>query len=95
MDFIIFLIESDQALNLSKGREIFRVLVFSVQEGKILISSKHASAIRFDSETKSSLLIGSLLSKGPHIMCISSRTVASAFSLFNPMSTVTVVMLSM
>ena len=95
LDLMILFIELDQALNLSKGREIIKVLVLSFHPNKILVSSNLASAINFEMETRSSRCKGSEVSNGRPMMCIANKTAASARSLLSFMSTVTVVMSSM
>ena len=93
--FNIFFILADQATCLSDGNEISRAQVSSFQPRSILVSSRAASAVNLDNETKFSLGMGSSLFVGLPTVCMARSTAAAALSLLSFMSIVTVARSSM
>ena len=84
-----------QALNFSKGSDTSNALVSSFQPNSILISSNSASALSLESETKSTLGIGSDLFIGRPRVKMANSTAAAARLQLSPMSTIVVVISSM
>ena len=84
-----------QALNLSKGSDIERLLVFNFQPSNIFSSSSAASAVSFESETRFTLVIGSSSFVGHPIVWRAKSVAAYALFLLLFISTATVVRSSM